>query len=105
MSLVRQFVEPWRSYNIGFSNSPLKVLSDGGIYLFLGYLYCFVRGIFLSIYNKDKYKFIFIVLILYLFITTIFHYTYLLFLLLIWFTKRKDSTKSNVRNHLIEDVN
>ena len=102
---VRQFVEPWRSYNIGFSNSPLKVLSDGGIYLFLGYLYCFVRGIFLSIYNKDKYKFIFIVLILYLFITTIFHYTYLLFLLLIWFTKRKDSTKSNVRNHLIEDVN
>lgn len=88
---IRQFMEPWRSYNTGFSNSPLKILSDGGIYIFSGYVYCFARGMYVTFRNRQMYKFVFILLVLYLFVTTIFHYTYLLFLILIWFTKNSAS--------------
>lgn len=85
---LRQFMDSWRSYNTGFSNAPFKILSDGGLYIFIGYVYCFVKGISSSIASHNYSKLIFILLVLYLFCTTIFQYTYLLFGLLIWFTMK-----------------
>ena len=37
---LKQFMGIWRWSNTGFSNSITKVLSDGGIYLFVGYMFC-----------------------------------------------------------------
>lgn len=83
---LKQFMGIWRWSNTGFSNSITKVLSDGGIYLFVGYMFCFTKGIVDSIKTKNKEKLLIVLIVLFLFITTAFPYTYLLFFLLIWFT-------------------
>ena len=84
----------WRWSNTGFSNSITKVLSDGGIYLFVGYMFCFIKGIVDSIKTKNKEKLLIVLIVLFLFITTAFPYTYILFFLLIWFTINERYRKS-----------
>lgn len=81
---IKSFMENWRSYNIGFSNSPMIVLSDGGIYMGLLYIFTFGYGIMKSLKMKEKNKCAFILMIVYLFITTIFPYQYLLYYMLIY---------------------
>lgn len=91
---LKQFMGIWRWSNTGFSNSITKVLSDGGIYLFIGYMFCFIKGIVDSIKTKNKEKLLIVLIVLFLFITTAFPYTYLLFFLLVWFTINEKYRKS-----------
>lgn len=82
--LIR-FMGNWRTFNTGFSNSLMDLLSGGGIYITSSYVFCFFRGISTSTKTKDWNKFWFILLTIYLFILTIFTYSYILLFLLIWF--------------------
>ena len=75
----------WRTFNTGFSNSLMDLLSGGGLYLTVGYFLCFGRGIFINIHIKNWNKFWFTILTLYLFILIIFTYSYILIFILIWF--------------------
>lgn len=80
---LNQSMESWRIINSGFSNSITEVLAEGGLYISGFYVYCFIRGIYHSVVNKDEKFLIFTIGIIYLFIFTIFTYNYILLLLLV----------------------
>lgn len=82
-SVYRQFMANWRSYNLGFSNTIMDVLSSGGIYIFILYFISVIVSLFKSLKDNNISNIIFIILISYLFITTIFSNTYILFLVFI----------------------
>lgn len=82
---IKSFMESWRSYNTGFSNSPMIILSDGGIYIGLLYICSFALGIIKSFKRNEINKVTFIAMIIYLFTITIFPYQYLLYFMLIYF--------------------
>ncbi|QXL46999.1 hypothetical protein [Lactobacillus johnsonii] len=82
---LSQLMGSWRSTNLGFSNSLTDILSGGGLYLTLLYVFCFIRGLYLNIVQKNWKKVIFVVLMIYLFVTTFFTYTLILLYLLVWF--------------------
>ncbi|MDB6243564.1 O-antigen ligase family protein [Lactobacillus amylovorus] len=84
-NLLIQYMGNWRTFNTGFSNSLMDLLSGGGLYLTVGYFLCFGRGIFINIHIKNWNKFWFTILTLYLFILIIFTYSYILIFILIWF--------------------
>lgn len=85
MLLVQNYMENWRSYNTGLSSSVVELFSFGGLYLGFPYIFSFIRGIFLSIKNKNKEKMFFVLMTLYLFILTIFTFKYITIFLLVWF--------------------
>lgn len=72
-----QYMSPFRLYNTGFSNSPMLVLAQCGLYLGGVYLLGFARGCWAAIRQKDPRQTVFMVLVGYLFVLTSFPYTYL----------------------------
>lgn len=82
---LSQLMGSWRSSNLGFSNSLTDILSGGGLYLTILYLFSFARGIYTNIIQKNWKGLIFVVLIIYLFVTTFFTYTLILLYLLVLF--------------------
>lgn len=84
MDYIQQNMGTWRLFNSGFSNSIAEIFANGGLYLGIGYLVCFGRGIVKSAQIKNWNKMIFSCFILFLFNTTIFTYTYILLFLLIF---------------------
>lgn len=88
---IKQFMGNWRSFNTGFSNSIMELLANGGLYLFGGYIFCFVKGMKNSLNLHNRKKMLFIISVFYLFVTTIFTYTYILFFILIWFCLKNNS--------------
>lgn len=85
MLLVQNYMENWRSYNTGLSSSVVELFSFGGLYLGFPYIFSFIRGIFLSIKNRNKEKLFFVLMTLYLFILTIFTFKFITIFLLVWF--------------------
>ena len=83
--LLKQYMGNWRTFNTGFSNSLMDLLSGGGLYLTIGYIFCFIRGIFASVKLRNWDKLLFILFVIYLFVLTIFTYSYILIFMLIWF--------------------
>lgn len=67
---VKQFMSGFRSSNQGFSNAPMRILSQGGIFLFALYAYFALRWICASIRQKDMKKLAFFVCFLFMFIFT-----------------------------------
>ena len=84
---LKNFMESWRYFNTGFSNSVMDILSGGGIYLGAGYLFCFIKG-FIDSYKSDEKKVLFILAMFYLFVTTFFTYTDILLFCMVWFACR-----------------
>lgn len=87
---LKNFMESWRYFNTGFSNSVMDILSGGGLYLAAGYLFCFVKGIINS-YRYNKNKLVFIILMFYLFVTTFFTYTDILLFCIVWFASKSQN--------------
>lgn len=86
---LQSYMGSWRSTNVGFSNSPMRVLADGGIYFAIPYIICFASGLKNAVMIRDKDNLFFIILFIYLFIITIFPYQYLTIFFLIYFIHYK----------------
>ena len=67
---IKQYMSSFRSYNQGFSNSPMQVLVYGGIYLFLPYCISAFMGIFNMARGKQWIRIAFYLVFLYEFIIT-----------------------------------
>lgn len=82
--LFQQFISSWRNDNIGFSNTLMNILVDGGIYLLIPYAYVLCRAIFNTLKRGKKTTFIFSILVAFMFTTTILTNTYILLFLFIF---------------------
>lgn len=75
---ARQRYASWRRQHrseSGFTNSPMSILCEGGIWFFLGYYVNLVYGILASAYRKDWRAMFCMILIVFLFITTTMEHT------------------------------
>ena len=61
--------------NTGFTNSPMAILCEGGIWFFMGYYLSFVYGLFASLHKRDWRAFICLCLMVFLFVTTTMEHT------------------------------
>lgn len=68
------YMSSFRGKNVGLSNSIMVLLAQCGIYIFVIYLYPFLKVLFYGIKNKKRNLIILDFVILILFITTIFLY-------------------------------
>lgn len=75
------YLESWRSFNTGYSNSLFWILAQGGVYLFLVYFIPSLLAMKRYIQNRDMSKVIFLCLVWYLVFTTSFGYQFILLLL------------------------
>ena len=62
----------------GYTNSPMAILCEGGIWLFTAYFLPMVYGIVTSIEQRNWKRLVFMVLFVYLFIVTIFNHSILM---------------------------
>lgn len=74
---IQKFMSEFRSDNLGFSNSVVEVLANGGIYLFSFYMIPFIMFV-MKVMKKGKRIFFWSIGIFLLFVTTIFEYHYLM---------------------------
>lgn len=61
--------------NTGFTNSPMAILCEGGIWFFMGYYLSFVYGLVASFHKRDWRAVICLGLMVFLFITTTIEHT------------------------------
>lgn len=71
----QQYMSAFRSSNLGFSNSFMQILAQGGIWLIVLYLYSFIKGLYLACKRKAWEKLFFIILFFFLFVSTVVSYT------------------------------
>lgn len=83
ISSIQQYMSAFRRYNLGFSNSPMAVLAEGGIYLFMPYLTAVLHGITGLIQKRRWAQCSFYLVFLYSFIITVIPYQMLTFYLFI----------------------
>lgn len=69
---------------LGISNSTAIILSQGGLYLMLPYILCYIQGIIRDIKNKRYNYLIVYIIFLILLNCNVVPYLYLTFLMLIW---------------------
>lgn len=80
-------MDSWRAIDPslqGFSNGPFLILSQGGLYFFIFYIYAFFHSFTMSLKHRLWKHLIFSFIILYLFILTVVPYTILFLLLLLY---------------------
>lgn len=66
----QKYMSAFRRDNLGFSNSPMLILSYGGIYLFAFYLFSAIIGIYNALKNKDTKYICLFSIFLYMFTIT-----------------------------------
>ena len=93
MSVIKKHYSAFRLNDIGYTNSPFRVLAQGGIYMSILYLATIIKGLLGSIKNRNIFKFFFVALFVYLFFTTAFSYNYLAFLVLFFISNSKYALK------------
>ena len=73
----------WRSYNTGFSNSPMQILAHCGLYIGIIYiiLFCLAVKNAIEIHNLDF--FIYVVMFIFLFTIILVSYQYIVVFILI----------------------
>lgn len=79
---IVKYMSSFRSHNLGYSNSIMLVLANGGIVLFLYYLIPLIMPIIINVRNNNYKKPLFFMGIFILFCVTIFQYTPIMFFLL-----------------------
>ena len=87
LEYLQQFMPEWRSFDVGFSNSPMEILAQGGIYLAVPYVYAFISSLITSIRAKNINKLAVTVIFAYLFTFTVVPYQYITFFILILMVK------------------
>lgn len=83
LEYLQQFMPEWRSFDTGFSNSPMEILAQGGLYLAVPYVYAFVSPAVNSARNKDLRLFASVIMFAYLFTFIVIPYQYITFFILI----------------------
>ena len=83
LEYLQQFMPSWRDYDIGFSNSPMEILAQGGIYLGIPYVYSFVSALIRYARANNKRALGFVILFAYLFTFTVVPYQYITFFIII----------------------
>ncbi len=78
---VKQFMSFFRSDNQGYSNAPMQILYQGGIFLFVPYVYVIVKGFYRNIKERSAMGILFCAAFLYLFIITVIPYNFLTILI------------------------
>ena len=87
LEYLQQFMPEWRSFDVGFSNSPMEILAQGGIYLAVPYVYAFISSLITSRRAKNINKLAVTVIFAYLFTFTVVPYQYITFFILILMVK------------------
>lgn len=82
LEYLQGFMPEWRSFDIGFSNSPMEILAQGGIYLAAPYVYAFLTALIKACKNKDVRLASVTILFGYLFVFIVVPYQYITFLML-----------------------
>ena len=82
LEYLQSFMPEWRSFDVGFSNSPMEILAQGGIYLAVPYVYAFVSALIKACKRKDIQLASVIILFGYLFVFTVVPYQYITFMML-----------------------
>ena len=83
LEYLNRFMPAWRSFDTGFSNSPMEILAQGGIYLAVPYIYGFTVSLARSIRSRDLNRLAATVIFSYLFIFTVVPYQYITFFIII----------------------
>lgn len=96
---IEQFMQSWRNYNTGFSNSPMRILACCGIYIGILYIYAFAKGIIFSVKEKNMRLLIYVIATLLLFLTMMVPYQYIILINITWFGSLPlNKTRSIVNN-------
>ena len=83
LEYLQQFMPEWRSFDTGFSNSPMEILAQGGIYIATPYVYAFISAAVSSIRNKYLRMLASVLMFTYLFTFIVIPYQYITFFMLI----------------------
>lgn len=86
LEYLQQFMPEWRSFDTGFSNSPMEILGQGGLYLAAPYAYAFSVSFAGSRKNRNLYMCMAVILFAYIFTFTVIPYQYITFFMLILMT-------------------
>ena len=78
---IARFASPWRLNNLGYSNSPVEVLAEGGLMLFIPYGWAILRGASRSFKSGNYAHIAFEICFLVLFAVTIIPYQYITMLM------------------------
>lgn len=78
---IARFASPWRLNNLGYSNSPVEVLAEGGLMLFIPYGWAILRGASRSFRSGNYAHIAFEICFLLLFAVTIIPYQYITMLM------------------------
>ena len=78
---IARFASPWRLNNLGYSNSPVEVLAEGGLMLFIPYGGAILRGASRSFRSGNYAHIAFEICFLVLFAVTIIPYQYITMLM------------------------
>lgn len=81
---IKPFMSPFRAYNQGFSNSLMSILANGGVYIFILYLYPVIKAIVNSVKYKDINLLYFTITFLVMFIFTTESYQWISILIFIY---------------------
>lgn len=82
LEYLQQFMPGWRSFDVGFSNSPMEILGQGGLYLAVPYVYVFISSLIRAGKNRNLQLASVTVLFGYLFVFTVVPYQYITFIIL-----------------------
>ncbi len=73
---VKQFMSSFRSGNLGFSNSPMQILYQGGIFFAIPYIYCIYKWVRVCL-CKNRQWLLFFACFLFIFTITVVSYKFL----------------------------
>ena len=81
---IRRRMSEWRHFNLGYSSGLMWVLSDGGLWFAVAYLYPIVRAIVHGIRYRQIKIVLFSLALFVIVLITVFHYSFLMTLLLLF---------------------
>lgn len=82
MDAITHYMSSRRSYNMGYSSGLFSILAQGGLVLTLNYLIGFCGYVIYSLKNHRYELIAMLIIVILVLITSIFHYTFILLLLL-----------------------
>ena len=87
MDTIQSYYSSWRLNDIGYANSLFRVLAQGGVYLFLLYLFPVIKAIICAARTQDSLLLCYILMLVYYFTTTSFPYNFVMLLVLcmLWY--------------------
>lgn len=85
MDTIQSYYSTWRLNDIGYANSIFRVLAQGGVYLFVLYLFPTIKAIVRAVRTQDSLLLCYILMFIFYFVTTSFPYNFIMVLVLCMF--------------------